>query len=302
MPTMLSNQHLGGILLHQHGALLRALNLARAATSTSDFPVAALSELGDIDLPPAETGATNQDALQAAGPLYFSSELELSGILPTAELVCNLFVSGAITQPLGPTAQLLHEFWRQRSQRLTNNERSAIFARAFEHPYFDRLMHSLCEGIVSQVDGSDIREDVQLSVHAQAASEFLSQRVDAMAEIAAREIVDNINSGLVFLRNRMLQMAFGVNSLWALVSVANHESGSTAASALQHADRGRSGQGVLLWLSRHASDHSRRLDPSAANDMDVIADAQLWLELYTSIDDREAPHPATMATPATAFA
>ncbi|GAB3389045.1 hypothetical protein [Lysobacter fragariae] len=285
-----------------HADLLHAVATALSALATHDAQVARALDLGDetIDLPPGAPNALDRASLQAAAPLYFASQLENAGLLPTAELVAGLFVSGTITQPLGPTAQLLHAFWRARRDRLEAGERQAIFMRVIEAPHFDVLMSGLCGALVAQADGSDLREGVTLAARAQAMGEFLAQRMDPMAAIAARDIVANINTALGFLRDRLLQVAFGVNSLWSLVGIARRNAdGAPAASSgqlQQYVDRGRSGQAVLLWLAEHYSEQVPKLDTGNASDIAVLEAAQRWLS--------SAPLPArtpVSTTPPTAI-
>jgi hypothetical protein len=261
---------------HAHDGLLRALAVSLAALDTHERGVArSLAALGDIDLPPDAPTAQDQPQLQAAAPLYFASALENAGLLPAAELIAGLFASGTITQPLGPGAQLINTFWRGRRERLGAEERNAIFARVFEAPHFDRLMAAYCEAAVAQADGSDMREDVTLETTGQALGEFLAQRTDPMAAMAARDIVDNINAALGFLRDRMLQSAFGATSLWALVGMAMQ--GKGVGGVQNHVDRGRAGQSVLLWLAAHVGDPTPRLDPARPEHVEVMAAAQRWL-------------------------
>ena len=261
--------------------LLHAVATALSALSAREEGLARALDLDEgIDLPPGAPNALDRAALQAAAPLYFASELEQAGLLRTAELVCGLFASGAITQPLGPSAQLLHAFWRGRRERLGAGEREAIFARVIESPHFDTLMAALCTALVAQADGSDLREGVTLATCATDLGEFLAQRVDPMASLAARDIVATINSALGFLRDRMLQAAFGVNSLWALCAVAVSQAGGGGASAgalQRHVDRGRSGQAVLLWLADHFSQQAPQLDMADPTQSEAVAAAQRWL-------------------------
>jgi hypothetical protein len=263
---------------HAHTPLLQAIASAQAALDRQQSALAlALAELGGIELPPGAPRPEDRAQLQAAGPLYFASELEAAGLLPTAELVAGLFASGAINQPLGPSAQLLHAFWRGRRERLDGKERSALFARVIEAPHFDRLMAALCEALVAQAGNADLHAQVELSVAAQSLGEFLSQRVDAMASLAVRDIVDSINAGLGFLRDRLLQTAFGVPSLWQLVAVAGAVHGQSAAAVQRHVEQGRAGQTVLLWLAGHYSEATPRLDAAQPEDVEVIGAAQRWL-------------------------
>jgi hypothetical protein len=259
---------------HPHAALLQALSIALQATGrTAPGLARGLSELGSIELPD-DGPASEPPTLQAAAPLYFASELEAAGLLPTAELVAGLFASGAITQPLGPAARLVNDYWRSRRERLDEGERSAIFARVVEQPYFGQLMRALCAAIVAQADGTDLRERVQLETAAVSMARFLGQRTDPMAVLAAGELVANIDQALGFLRDRMLQQAFGTRSLWQLVAVAGAGRGQGAGDVQRHVDQGQAGQTVLLWLAREGGRPAPRLDPA---DLALIGAAQRWL-------------------------
>ncbi|WP_056180700.1 hypothetical protein [Lysobacter sp. Root604] len=276
---------------HEHEPLLRALALSLSALERQSALVIALSAdplEGAIDLPPGAPNAMDRAQLQAAAPLYFAAELEAAGLLPTAEQIAGLFASGAIVQPLGPGAQLINTFWRARRERLDASERQAIFARVIETPYFERLMAGLCEAIVAQADGGDLRERVALETACGALGEFLALRMDPMATLAARDIVANINLALGFLRDRMLQAAFAVNSLWQLVAVAGTQQGLSASGVQRRVDQGRAGQTVLLWLAEHYADAAPRI---AADDYELIGAAQRWLS------GRDAA-PAPAAAPA----
>jgi hypothetical protein len=284
---------------HPYAALLGAVSVALSALDAHERAYAEASAYAqalagiDFDLPEAAPTVEDRVQLNAAAPLYFASELERAQLLPTAELIAGLFVSGAITQPLGPTANLLHDFWRGRRERLGADERNAIYARVIETPHFDRLMRALCDAIVSQADGVDLREQVLVATHAQSLAAFLAQRVDPMAAITARDIVETINTALKFLRDRMLQAAFAVNDLWRLVAIVGSQNGIPAGMAQQHVERGRNGQTVLLWLGQHYADGAIRFDPAKPGDIEVIVAAQRWL---ASSPAAAAPSPSYAGT------
>ena len=144
---------------HEYADLMRGVATALSALAAHERALARAMELGDIDLPPGAPNAQDRAQLQAAAPLYFASELEAAGLLPTAELVAGLFASGAITQPLGPAAQLLHTFWRHRRERLDAKERDAdLRARdrgAALRATDGQPMRAL---VAPKRDGSDLRE------------------------------------------------------------------------------------------------------------------------------------------------
>lgn len=270
---------------HRYADLLGAVSLALSVCAA---PVTAQALAGiDFDLPEGAPTAEDRVQLEAAGPLYFASELERAALLPTAELIAGLFASGAIVQPLGPAAKLLHDFWRGRRERMAAEEREAVFARVIETPYFDRLMRGLCEAIAAHADpsmpggpglgGPGLHAQVALATQAQSLGAFLAQRVDPMAAIAARDIVETINTALAFLRDRQLQVAFGVRDLWRLVEIVGSQHGVAAGDAQRHVDRGRSGQTVLLWLSKHYAEQAIVLDPAAPADVELLVAAQRWL-------------------------
>ncbi|GAB1595823.1 hypothetical protein [Lysobacter claricitrinus] len=284
-----------------HAALLQALSLATSQVAGHERAVAHALSLDDgaIDLPDGAPSAMDAAQLRAAGPLYFAAELETAGLLRCAELVAGLFASGTITQPLGPVAQSINAFWRGRRDRLQANEREAIFSRVVEQPHFDRLMGALCRAIVAQADNADdtgirvdLRESVALSASAQSLAEFLAQRIDAMASIAVRDVIGTIHQAIGFLRDRMLQAAFGATSLWMLIATASSSDGVTIGNATtvqQHADRGRAGQSVLAWLAANYQGSSIALDPRNASDTELIMAAQRWLDAAPSQPAQPAP-------------
>ena len=252
-----------------------------------------LADLGDIDLPDTAPAAQDRARLQAAAPLYLAAQLEDAGVLPAAETVAGLFASGAVNQSLGAAASLLHAFWRHRRERLDANERAAIFARVFEGAAFDRLMRPLCEAIVAQADGADIRDQVALATAAQQVAAHLAQRVDAMAAMAARDIVDALNLALAFLRDRALLVAFGVPSLWSLLSLPGMHARAGAVAPQSALDRGRAGQTVLLWVAQRGGDGAIGLDPATDAGRDLVLAAQRWLTVAA---------PAQVSPPAVAAA
>lgn len=284
-----------------HAGLLHALAFATSQVAGHERALSRtlVFDPGAIDLPDGAPNAMDAAQLRAAGPLYFAAELEAAGLLRCAELVAGLFASGAITQPLGPVAQSINTFWRGRRDRLQAGEREAIFARVLEPPHFERLMGALCRAIVAQADNAgdtglrpDLREQVGLAASAQSLAEFLAQRVDAMASIAVRDVIDTINQAIGFLRDRMLQAAFGTHSLWALIATASSRDGTTpgSASAVQrHAERGRAGQTVLAWLASNYQSHSLALDPRDAGHVELIMTAQRWLDAAPMQPARPAP-------------
>lgn len=255
----------------------------------------ALADLGDIALP--DTAPTAEDArnLEVLAPLYLASELEQAGLLHTAELVAGLFASGAITQPLGPTAQLIATFWQGRRERLTLEERRQLFAQVFEPAGFYPLMRALCEALAGQLDSppraSDVHARMQLREAADALGGWLAPHAAGMAQFAAGDILAALSQATRFLRDRLLQVAFGVHDLWGLVAAVGSTQGLGADNARQRVELGRHGAEVLGWLARGVT-QAYVFDPASADGQRLMTSAEGWLLAWSSLaahDDRRIP-------------
>lgn len=269
---------IGGALAHLRACESRAAARALAA--------------GDIDLPdlaappPAQFDA---QVLQPLPSLYLAAQLDASGLLRTGELVAGLFASGAIGGPLpARVGESLHAFWRGRHQRLVEAERAHLFATVFDPATFEPLMRRLCEALVALADNAgidDIRENVGVEHAAMMLADALWPAISGMAAFAARDVVDAIDAALKFLKERQLQLAFGVADLWGFVAVTNRAEGVAAQSARDFVERGRNGMTVLRWLV-DALPKGARLDLAEAQADTVIAAAERWLLASTT---RKAP-------------
>lgn len=247
----------------------------------------ALADLGDIELP--DSAPTEEDArnLEVLAPLYLASELEQSGLLRTAELVAGLFASGAITQPLGPTAQLIAAFWQGRRERLNAEERATLFAQVFEPADFYPQMLALCDALADTVDHpprpGDVRARIVLEQAAGSLGAWLSPRVVGMAQFAATDIVTALSQATRFLRDRMLQGAFGVHDLWGLVGAVGRMQGQGAQQSRDRVELGRHGAEVLQWLARGVT-RAYAFDPASAEGQRLLASAEGWRLAWSSLN------------------
>jgi len=251
----------------------------------------ALAELGDIELP--DTAPTAEDAqhLEAMAPLYLAHELEQAGVLRTAELVAGLFASGAITQPLGPTAQLIAGFWKARHERLAAAEREQLFAQVFEPREFYPLMQALCDALAGQLDSppraGDVHARIALREAADALGGWLAPHAAGMALFAAQDIVQALSQATQFLRDRLLQTAFGAHDLWGLVAVAGAAQGLSATALRRRVELGREGAEVLGWLAK-AVPSAYAFDPAGADGQRLMAAAQGWRSAWAGLNAQGA--------------
>jgi hypothetical protein len=267
--------------------LLTALSLARDTARRAVVRAQALAELGDIELPDGAPTAADAQQLEVAAPLYLARELERAGVLKTAELVAGLFVSGAIMQPLGPTAKLIGEFWKTRQQRLTEAEREQLLTQAFEPRSFEPLMGALCDALVNQlVDPlhvADVQGQVAVQQAASSLSEWLAPRMQGMAAYAAHDILEALSKATHFLRDRMLQSAFGVHDLWGLIDVVGSGQGGSVGQARKWADLGQEGARVLTWVAQSVA-RGARFDPASPEGQQLMASAQGWRMDHSSLE------------------
>jgi hypothetical protein len=283
----------------------QALETVRQAAARRDVRAAALAELGDIELP--DTAPTAEDAqnLETIAPLYLASELEHAGLLRTAELIAGLFASGAITQPLGPTAQLIADFWKTRRERLSAAEREQLLAQVFEPKGFYPLMQRLCDALTDQLDNppraSDVHAGVALQEAADALGGWLAPRAVGMASFAAQDIVQALSQATHFLRDRLLQTAFGVHDLWGLLNTVGSAQGADAGQIRKRVELGRQGTAVLGWLAG-AVPQRYAFDPGGPPGQQLMAAAEAWRTAWAGLQGSAAPPSPRPAERIAAFA
>ena len=101
-------------------ALAVALGLAQAGEALAlqlDLP-----SLDPIDLPPVVGTDADQARLRTVPPLYLAGELEAAQLLPAAEALAGVFVSGGIQADVGHAADRVIAFWRARHERFSPEE------------------------------------------------------------------------------------------------------------------------------------------------------------------------------------
>jgi hypothetical protein len=272
--------------------LLHALAQALATVRRAAAHAAALAELGDIELPDSAPTAEDAQHLEVIAPLYLAHELEQAGLLRTAELIAGLFASGAITQPLGPTAQLIADFWKARRERLSAPEREQLFAQVFDPQGFYPLMQALCDALTSQLDNppraGDVHARVALQEAADALGGWLAPRAVGMASFAAQEIVQALSQATHFLRDRLLQTAFGVHDLWGLLNTVGSTQDAGAGQIRQHVELGRQGAAVLGWLAGAVA-QGHAFDPGSPEGQQLMAAAEAWRVAWAGLQGSAAP-------------
>jgi hypothetical protein len=143
----------------------------------------------------------------------------------------------------------------------------------------------VCDALVvlpQQPPQGDVHLRVALQQCAEALGGWLAQRSGAMVSYAAQDIVAALSQATKFLRDRMLQLAFGARDLWALVGVVNQAQGSDAATVRLRVELGREGATVLGWLAG-ALAQDFAFDANSAQGQQVMAAAESWRSAWARL-------------------
>lgn len=277
-----------------------ALSYACGVLNALNRPVAhSLAELGDIDLPDAAPTEHELSELHIVAPLYLAFEMEQIGLLRTADRVAALFASGAITQPLGKVAEHLNRFWRNRRERLSEQERMHLLEQLFSPSLFYPQFQPFCQAIIAMADNQNRRvifEEVALQVSTRQLRETIFPHIQGMMRFAAVDLVQNVQDALSFLRERTLLIAFNARSLWGLLALEGRYSES---QIRQHVEMANAGQLLLSWLAQgHSGSAAMPPDLDAA----VFGAAQRWLMAYQATQPSTySPYGVGAPTPSTNF-
>ena len=289
------------------GEIDRTLALAfRLLDAAEAFAAAfALSELGDLELPPTVGSEADQAQLRAAAPLYLASELEAARLLPAVEMLAGLFASGGLSTDLGPAATLLNAFWRARKDRFSQPERRAFFARLFgansgpsladsagRNTAFEMRMIDLTEALYKLDEhpgfgsGAGPYEATRLRTAASQLAANLIPRSGGMTSFAARDILATTQEALTILKQASVQQAVGARSVWGAVRNLTERYLNEQVDISVHVTRGKSGVIVLAWLAEVLPQLHSYGGSFAPPDHPVIPAAAGWLQASLSLEEQ----------------
>lgn len=280
-----------------------------------------LGLLDEIELPPIVRSEADVAQIQSLAPLYLAAELEAARLLPAVELLAALFVSGGLQVEDKEAGAALYAFWQRRNERFSQDERRAIFARLFggedsaaspgaalpayrgqggANHEFDLLLLALANALL-QAEVAPIwppgrppavPAGVSLAAILAAAEALISNllpRSGGITAFAAREITASISEALAVLKNRAVQAALGVSSLWPAVQAALARYKQEQVRVTPHIQRGKSGMVLLTWLAEIAPYVSASATAGGAPSLPpppVFAAATAWLQASADLQGR----------------
>jgi hypothetical protein len=244
-------------------AMAAPLGLKRAIEDASHLLLAAeahavmMSELGQIDLPPASV-AGDAMQLRAIASLYLASTLEAAGLIQATEDFAALVRTGAIPGDLGDAAPLVDAFWKARQERITERERLALFGRLFGAPsgpddvssaandQFEELLLDLCDAIMKAADGGS---QGRVRVGGARLAENVASAANDMVQMIARDILDCLAQAIAILNHAQVRSVLRARTLWDAVTSIDRRFRRAPRPTLAHLRRGRAGMAVLAWLA-----------------------------------------------------
>lgn len=276
-------------------ALVAAVELAAAyaADAAHTLQAAGLLELTPIELPPVVGSSEDQVLVRELAPLYLVAELDRAGILRSLESLAALYVSGGVRADLAEIGEELLALWRERNQRFSASERTAMFRRLFGSPGpelaggsanddFEVGMARLAEALISHDPSAASSSRAGLTAGATQLALNMVRHAQGVPRLASRDLVEMLRTALAILGDRRVLAALGQRSLWTLVRFFETQSGRSS-ELTAHVQRARSGVVVLGWLADHlvALQSGRRDEPPSA----VVDAAFEWLEATLVIWD-----------------
>ena len=150
-----------------------------------------------------------QVELEAAAALYSGALLEELQPFALVDRLVELWLRGGLpTGPASSASQALDHYWRDDAERLTADERRAIYAQVFADP-FEALWVALLAAIA--------RAEPDVPEHAAAVRAQLSAGVDEATLRAAPLLVAQLRAALEVLHDREILEAYGARDSWALI-------------------------------------------------------------------------------------
>jgi hypothetical protein len=189
--------------------------------------------------------ATAED-IEAVAALYAAAQLEELGVLRVCDRLVELYMRGGLPiAATGDVAGLLDAYWLGRAERLPEDERRELYARALG-PGFEHLLGRLAAAI-TDYDAAGREADM-----AWAADELRSS-IDRHLDDEGRDAValmhSQLGDALAMLADPELLAVYGSGEAWQLVDhLSRLELGRTVA-VVRHQALAAAATVILGWLA-----------------------------------------------------
>lgn len=240
--------------------------------------------------------AIDSTNIRAVTPIYTAAMLEEIQVFRVMDILVARFQSGLL--PVGRTAAgtALYEYWRRSGERLTRDDRMALYSGTFglgasnaaprPNREFADLWKRFLSGVVdsSRQSAAKVPDWRKLEAVRKAGRNLaanLSTRGVGFARFAGRDLADQIKTIQSVFAAEDIRSAFGAQDMWQVVEkVAASELGR-APEVGRYRLLAESGANIIAWLARnsgHLLSESARPRPGSDRDYRrLIAECEKWL-------------------------
>jgi hypothetical protein len=293
-------------------AVAQALSQARGAEA-SGFSIA-FDVLGNIELPPDPSAASDQAHLNSIASLYLASELENTELVTAAETLCGVAMGGGLSINLGDAVNDIAIFWHARNERTNASERRAFYVHMFggdaqaghqtgpagaASQGFEMDFIDLCEALYRVDQGAMLGGALDEAAVARvtlAGRQVVSVLVESSGGISAfiaNDILSTVQSAIKLLKHPALMRAFGGHTLWDVVRAVAHRYLRTEPIIEARVDRAKSGFAVLSWLASVAPKLQDSAVPPVTLGDPVLANAATWLQSSLDLSEKLSATPGS---------
>jgi hypothetical protein len=204
------------------------------------------------------------DDVEVAAALYAAAQLEEIGVLRLCDRLVELYLRGGLAiAARGPAAALLDAYWLGRAERLPEQERRELYARALG-PGFDHLLGRLAAAL-SAPAGAGGDDDILWAARELRAT--IAAHVDDTARAVVPLMHAQLADALAILADVEILHAYGARDPWQLADqLARLELGGTP-DVVRHQALAAAATIILAWLERD--------DPAVTEE--VLDAAEAWL-------------------------
>ncbi|HUR84752.1 MAG TPA: hypothetical protein VMY78_05360 [Solirubrobacteraceae bacterium] len=184
--------------------------------------------------------------VEAAASLYAAAQLEEIGVLAVVDRLVELYLRGGL--PVGGSAEagaLLDAYWLGRAERMPEDRRRALYARALG-PGFEHLLGELAAAI-SKHDAASRDADIAWAADELRAN--IASHVDDEAREAVPLMHAQLGDALAILSDPTVLEAYGARDTWQLVDqLSRLELGGTR-GVVRHQALAATATVILGWLA-----------------------------------------------------
>jgi hypothetical protein len=180
--------------------------------------------------------------MEAAAALYSGATLEPLRPFALADRIVELWLQGGV--PVGPTSgasNALDRYWLQRTERMHDEQRRAIYARVFD-TRFEELWAALVAALAQS--GADAGE------HAEAVRALIDAHVDEAILAVTPRLHAQLAQALEVLDSPEILESYGARDIWELVDqLARLELANTMPDVPRARTMAASGTAIIGWLA-----------------------------------------------------